>query len=224
VSKRAQSVSSKQVAAFRLARHHLLGRYAGKQGSASLAQAVGDVAGIRAQVMSAAELALWTRMHGLTRAEVQSALWKDRVLVKTSCMRQTLHILPSGAVRKNRSSAILNQMAKFGMTAGDAEMLSKNIAQRASFQWGGPLRVQVPRDLSFFALFRPRLWHLSSHLPLDFRRYADCDYSVRNVSDDCSPCADDATGTDTNTLNDYGPYPQVRERSQTSSAAHCRIW
>jgi hypothetical protein len=79
VSKRAQSVSSKQAAAFRLARHHLLGPhvlgpYAGKQGSAGLAQVVGDVAGIQAQVMSAAELALWTRMHGLTRGEIQSAL------------------------------------------------------------------------------------------------------------------------------------------------------
>jgi hypothetical protein len=84
VSKRAQNVSSNNVAAFRLARHHLLGRYAGKRGSAGLAQVVGDVAGIQAQVTSAAELALWTRMHGLTRAEIHSALWKDRVLVKTS--------------------------------------------------------------------------------------------------------------------------------------------
>jgi uncharacterized protein YcaQ len=134
VSKRAQSVSLNKVAAFRLARHHLLGRYAGKAGSAGLAQVAGDVAGFQAQVMSAAELALWTRMHGLTRGEIQSALWKDRVLVKTSCMRQTLHLLPSGefhifmgAVRRSRSTAILNQMAKFGMTARDAEMLSKAI-------------------------------------------------------------------------------------------------
>jgi hypothetical protein len=97
---------------------------------------VGDVAGIQAQVMSAAELALWTRGHGLSRAEIQSVLWKDRVLVKTSCMRQTLHILPSsefrifmGAVRKSRPTAILNQMAKFGMTVRDAEMLSKAIVE-----------------------------------------------------------------------------------------------
>ena len=32
---------------------------------------VGDVAGIQVQVMSAAEVELWTRMHGLTGAEIQ---------------------------------------------------------------------------------------------------------------------------------------------------------
>ncbi len=106
-----ERIRANQVAAFRLARHHLLAshvreRYAGEPGSARLAQVVGDVCGIQAQVMSAAELALWTRMHGLTRGEIPSALWKDRVLVKTSCMRQALHLLPGsefhifmGAVR-----------------------------------------------------------------------------------------------------------------------------
>jgi uncharacterized protein YcaQ len=145
---RAERIRANQVAAFRLARHHLLasrvlGRYAGELGSARLAQVVGHVTGIQAQVMSAAELALWTRMHGLTRAEIQSALWKDRVLVKTSCMRQTLHLLPSSdfhifmrAVRRSRSTAILNRMAKFGMTIRDAEMLSKMIVEALA---GGPL-------------------------------------------------------------------------------------
>jgi uncharacterized protein YcaQ len=143
-----ERIRANQVAAFRLARHHLLAshvreRYAGEPGSARLAQVVGDVCGIQAQVMSAAELALWTRMHGLTRGEIQSALWKDRVLVKTSCMRQTLHLLPSsefhifmGAVRRSRSTAILNRMAKFGMTGRDAEMLSKVIVEALA---GGPL-------------------------------------------------------------------------------------
>jgi uncharacterized protein YcaQ len=160
MSKRAQSVGTNKVAAFRLARHHLLGRYAGKTGSAGLAQVVGDVVGIQAQVMSAAELALWTRMHGLTRGEIQSALWKDRVLVKTSCMRQTLHLLPSsefhifmGAVRRSRSTAILNQMAKFGMTARDAEILSKTIVEALA---EGPLPQHAIRKRVLAAA--PKKW------------------------------------------------------------------
>jgi len=54
-----------------------------------------DVCGIQAQVMSAAELSLWTRRRSTTRDEVRSGLWKTRELVKTTSMRRTLHLLPS---------------------------------------------------------------------------------------------------------------------------------
>jgi uncharacterized protein YcaQ len=43
--------------------------------------------------MSAAELALCTRVEGLTAEEIKSALWQDRTLVKTWAMRATLHVL-----------------------------------------------------------------------------------------------------------------------------------
>ncbi|MFL5735658.1 MAG: winged helix DNA-binding domain-containing protein [Chloroflexia bacterium] len=49
--------------------------------------------GIQAQLMSAAELAIWARVDGLTRDDMQSALWRDRTLVKTWAMRGTLHLL-----------------------------------------------------------------------------------------------------------------------------------
>ena len=68
-----------QVAAFRLRRHHLAGK-----NQAGLAEVTRDVCGVQAQVMSAAEIALWTRNHDLAAAAIQSALWKDRTLVKTS--------------------------------------------------------------------------------------------------------------------------------------------
>ena len=51
-----------------------------------------DVGGIQAQVMSAAELSLWTRRRATRRADVQAALWQRRELVKTTSMRMTLHL------------------------------------------------------------------------------------------------------------------------------------
>jgi len=56
-------------------------------------KAVARIGGIQAQVMSAAELALWARVDGLSQKDVQSALWQDRTLVKTWAMRGTLHLI-----------------------------------------------------------------------------------------------------------------------------------
>jgi len=84
-------ITADRVSAFRLARHHLTTKSKG-----SLIDVCSDVGGIQAQVMSAAELSLWTRRRETTRDEVRSALWKTRELVKTTSMRRTLHLLPSG--------------------------------------------------------------------------------------------------------------------------------
>src|SRR5918911_2373423 len=54
--------------------------------------AVERVLGVQAQVMSAAELAIGARVDGLTREDVQRALWQDRTLVKTWAMRGTIHV------------------------------------------------------------------------------------------------------------------------------------
>ena len=86
----AKSFTADQVAAFRLARHHLTGH-----ATASLVSVCRDAGGIQAQVMSAAELSLWTRRRETTRADVQAALWTRRDLVKTTSMRMTLHLLPA---------------------------------------------------------------------------------------------------------------------------------
>lgn len=84
-------VSAGQVRAFRLARQHLTDPLpAGR-----LVDVVAAVCGIQAQVMSGAELALWARSRGLSRSHVQEGLWERRELVKTWCMRGTLHLLPA---------------------------------------------------------------------------------------------------------------------------------
>ncbi len=59
--------------------------------SQDFVQAVTRTAGIQAQVMSAAELALCTRVEGLSPHDVKAALWQDRTLVRTWAMRGTLH-------------------------------------------------------------------------------------------------------------------------------------
>ena len=71
-------------------RHHLV-----RGSKASLVDVCRDVGGIQAQVMSAAELSLWTRRRQTTRADVKAALWTRRDLVKTTSMRRTLHLLPA---------------------------------------------------------------------------------------------------------------------------------
>jgi hypothetical protein len=84
-------VSARQVRAFRLARQHLTDPLPAER----LVDVVAAVGGIQAQVMSAAELALWARSRGLTPGQVQEGLWERRELVKTWCMRGTLHLLPA---------------------------------------------------------------------------------------------------------------------------------
>src|SRR2546422_1467554 len=104
--------SPDQVSAFRLSSHHL-----GKRAPASeLAQVAGDMAGVQAQLLSAAQISLWARTRGLSVDDVENALWRDRTLVKSWCIRGALHIIPSkdfavfvrgGARRNARSTAWL---------------------------------------------------------------------------------------------------------------------
>jgi len=85
-----RSITGEHVAAFRMQRHHLLDSV-----GSTLASVCRDVGGIQAQVMSAAELSLWTRRRSTRREDVQAALWQRRELVKTTSMRMTLHLLPA---------------------------------------------------------------------------------------------------------------------------------
>ena len=79
-----------QVHAFRLQGHHLLSRAPKKD----LARVVGDIGGVQAQVMSAAELQVAVRVDCRVD-DVREALWKRKTLVKTWLMRGTLHLVPS---------------------------------------------------------------------------------------------------------------------------------
>ena len=115
-------VSLTQVAAFRLGRHYL------RDTTANIVAICRDICGVQAQVMSAAYLQLWTRNHAVNRASVEDALWKSRTLVKSSFMRQTLHLIPADefalytcALRTRQLAAARRIMAHFhvGIEEGD---------------------------------------------------------------------------------------------------------
>jgi hypothetical protein len=123
--------TSEQIRAFRLRRHHLL-----DQSEKDLVTICRDVCGVQAQIMSAAQLQLWARNHAITPAMVNEALWKTRSLVKTSLMRQTLHLIPADefplyiAAHKNaRAKAVLSIMARCKITRDEADALSALILE-----------------------------------------------------------------------------------------------
>ena len=84
------SVTWKQVTAFRLARHHLSER-APKR---SLLSVLRDMGGAQAQLLSAAQVSLWSRVSNLELPNIDEAFEKRR-LVKASCVRRTLFLVPS---------------------------------------------------------------------------------------------------------------------------------
>jgi hypothetical protein len=102
-----------------------------------------DMCGAQAQVMSAAYLQLWTRNRAVTRSEIENLLWRSRVLVKTSLMRQTLHLIPTdefhiyiAALRSARISGAMRIMSKFGIDREESEALTALIIDALS---EGPL-------------------------------------------------------------------------------------
>ena len=84
-------VTWEQVAAFRLRRHHLSERAPAK----ALVAVAGDMTGAQAQLLSAAQLSLWSRVRDLRITDIEEAL-NERLLVKAACMRRTLFLVPSG--------------------------------------------------------------------------------------------------------------------------------
>jgi uncharacterized protein YcaQ len=127
-----------RVASFRLRRHHLL-----DEPPADAVTISRDMCGVQAQVMGPARLQLWTRNHALTRVEIEDALWKSRTLVKTSLMRQTLHLIPTdefplyiAALRPSRFAQAMRVMERCGITRDESEALIPLIMQALS---AGPL-------------------------------------------------------------------------------------
>jgi hypothetical protein len=113
-----------QVHSWRLSQHGLLPRL----NSRDAVPAVTRTAGIQAQVMSAAELALCTRVEGLSPQDVQSALWQDHTLVRTWAMRGTLHLLSAkelplyvAACDWQHTTRWSNYFAEFDLTPAQQE-------------------------------------------------------------------------------------------------------
>jgi hypothetical protein len=92
--RRVKSLSWQEVLARRLERSFLVEPAPRRR----LVEVVRAVGGIQAQVASAAELQLVTRVGGLDREGVRAELWEKRRLVKSYGARGTLHLLPRDEV------------------------------------------------------------------------------------------------------------------------------
>jgi hypothetical protein len=102
------------VHAYRLERHHLTQRAPKKH----LIRVIGEIGGVQAQVMSAAELQAGVRVDCKVE-DVRDALWKSKALVKTWLMRGTLHLIPAEdlpvftAAMQTRWMRVRNSWLKF---------------------------------------------------------------------------------------------------------------
>ena len=108
-----------QVHAWRLSQHGLFPHFS----SQDFVGAVTSTGGIQAQVMSAAELALCTRVEGCSPHDIQAALWQDHTLVRTWAMRGTLHLLSArelplyvAARDWQHTASWSNYFAEFGLS------------------------------------------------------------------------------------------------------------
>jgi uncharacterized protein YcaQ len=146
------------IANFRLRRHHLL-----NDPPADAVTICRDMCGVQAQVMTAAYLQLWTRNHAITRAEIEDALWKTRTLLKTSLMRQTLHLIPTdefllyiSALRPTRFAQAMRVMDRCGITRDESEAIIPLIMKTLS---AGPLsRPAIAAAIRPKASKRVRFW------------------------------------------------------------------
>jgi hypothetical protein len=82
-------VPEEQVAAFRIARHHLDRRAP----RGRLVEVVRRLVGVQSQVPSAAVLALVARVEGLAPSDVDDALLRARSIARTWSMRSTVHLV-----------------------------------------------------------------------------------------------------------------------------------
>jgi uncharacterized protein YcaQ len=137
-SKSPRSFAHSQVAAFRMAAHHL------HDSPGESAESIcGAISGVQAQVMSCAEIQFWARNHSLTRAEITGALYNRRYIVKSHFMRQTLHVIPSSDFTLFNSAmrtALLAQVhriaGKLGVTPDEFSELNTQVLEALR---GGPL-------------------------------------------------------------------------------------
>lgn len=153
----------RRVSAFRMMRHHLAERR-----RSNLVLVCGDVCGIQAQVMGAAQIAFAVRTQALKPASLHAALAEKRTLVKTSCMRQTLHIVPAAdfhiyinALKKSRVAAVRRIMSRFGITQNDYEALNRAVVEALR---AGPLtqreltRQIMPRMNKHVRAWMAKVW------------------------------------------------------------------
>lgn len=128
--------------------------------------------------MGAAHLALCARADKLSPGNIHSALWEKRTLVKTSAMRQTLHLVPAAeyqtyiaALRQSRMRALMNIMARIdagqkdvdGMTAALMKVLEddpvpqRELAEQVKPRISKKLQANMKLFWNNWPIFRPAI-------------------------------------------------------------------
>jgi uncharacterized protein YcaQ len=120
----------RQVLSWRVRRNHL----ARRAPRTDMVEVARRVAGIQAQVASAAELSLAVRVDGLRPSDVRAALWEDRTLARTWAMRGTLHLFAASDLPLVTAALSTRQHWKrpswqkaFGVAPGQVEELVEAI-------------------------------------------------------------------------------------------------
>ena len=170
-----KSLTWQQVNAWRLSQHGLSPRLKRKD----YLEAVTRTCGIQAQVMSAAEMAIGARVDGLTRQDVQSALWQERTLIKTWAMRAALHLINADdlplyvAARSTQDDRKwLKYFTYFGFTPAQYEafiaavpqvlggepMTRKQLAEAVARHIGAPELGKMLLASSWGSLWKPSAW------------------------------------------------------------------
>jgi hypothetical protein len=154
-----------QIAWFRVHRHHLADPMQGDAVSLSR-----DVCGLQAQILSAAFLQAWAREHAIKRMDIENALWRKRTLIRTSLMRQTLHLIPAdqfsvyiGALRSSRVAGALRIMRRFGIDDDEAADLTRIIMEILSSgpQTRGPIRDAIrPQASKRVRAWMDKVWSI----------------------------------------------------------------
>lgn len=135
-----------QVIAYRLVRHRLLR----PAPAADLLTTAADINGAQAQLHSAAQLSLWTRLKDLAIEDLDQAM-AERKLVKAACMRRTLFLVPADqlavyvrgsaqraqkeydwARKKGLSNQILDAAIDAALEVLDQPLTRPEIAEKAS--------------------------------------------------------------------------------------------
>ena len=114
--------------------------------------------------MGPARIGLWARKHGLTRPEIDSALWESHSLVKTSLMRGTLHLVTTGdfpvyitALKSSRLRQMSQIMTRYGVRPEDSNAVTQAVVQALA---AGPMTRRELTETTVFETLgdKARAW------------------------------------------------------------------
>jgi hypothetical protein len=121
-----------QVLAFRLQRQHLARAFP----AGTPEQAAHDGIGLQGQAMPATELAFRARNPGLRAGDLERALWVEKRLARTWCMRGTLHVIAASetpffmaACRRGESGFNPAMLRYFNLTEEEVDTVVDAIGQ-----------------------------------------------------------------------------------------------